>query len=453
LRKIESISDNWVFPMKGRLSTIIALSFCFVMLGCNDSGVSYFAGGGGGAGGGGDGGGDIPGGGDPGGGGPGSLGTATLVYAESGGGGFDNVLVNGAGTMAVFIASSNPLATNPGEDDQLFAQVFGDAEPVQLTTGLGAGFRNTDDFDINANGSTVVFVSDQDITGDNPTGTLNLFAAATDGSSVTQVTSLTSGSIANPGISGDGSLLVFTSSEDLTGGNPMNDTQIFSVAADGSNLTQVTTGTTAAEEVEISDNGNKLVWVDTSDPFGTNGDGSREIFAMNIDGTNHMQLTMSSGDSMTPRISDNGAYAVFVSGAEFSAGSNPDGMLEVYTVATDGTGITQITDSALDSGLMFNGNAPAVDISGNGSWITFMSYADINGTNSDSTYTVYWADRSGTFIEQLLREETKPEGVSSRFAEVPRMNDDGSQIVFSALAPYSTDAPDTGWKMFAMGRL
>lgn len=435
--------------MKARLRTIVALSVCSVMFGCDDSGVSSFGGNGAGNPGGG---GGNPDGGDPGG-GPGSLGTATLVYAESGGGGFDNVLVNGAGTMAVFIASSDPLGTNPGEDDQLFSHVFGDAEPIQLTTGLGAGFRTTDDFDINDAGTTVVFVSDQDITGDNPTGTLNLFAAATDGSSVTQVTSLTTGSIANPGISGNGSLLVFTSSEDLTGGNPMNDTQIFSIAPDGSNLTQVTTGTTAAESVDISDNGNKLIWVDTSDPFGTNGDGSREIFAMNIDGTNHMQLTMSSGDSMTPRISDNGAYAIFVSSAEFSAGSNTDGMLEIYTVATDGTGLTRITDSALDSGLMFNGNAPAVDISGNGSWITFMSYDDINGVNSDSTYTVYWADRSGTNIQQLLREETKPDGVSSRFAEVPRMNNDGSRIIFSALAPYSDDAPASGWKMFLMGRL
>ena len=435
--------------MKARLRAIAVLSVCSMMFGCNDSDGSYFAGGGGG-----DPGGGNPGNpGDGGGGGPGSLGTATLVYAESGGGGFDNVLVNDAGTIAVFIASSDPLGTNPGEDDQLFSQVFGDIAPTQLTTGLGAGFRTTDDFDIDSAGSTVVFVSDQDITGDNPTGTLNLFAAATDGSGVTQVTSLTSGSIANPGISGNGTLLVFTSSEDLTGGNPMNDTQIFSIALDGSNLTQLTTGTTAAESVDISDNGNKLIWVDTSDPFGTNGDGSREIFAMNIDGTNHMQLTMSDGDSMTPRISDNGAYAVFVSAAEFSAGSNADGMLEVYTVATDGTGMTRITDSALDSGLMFNGNAPAVDISGNGSWITFMSYDDINGINSDSTYTVYWADRSGTIVQQLLREETKPDGVSSRFAEVPRMNNDGSRIVFSGLAPYAPGSPETGWKIFSMGRL
>ena len=164
-------------------------------------------------------------------------------------------------------------------------------------------------------------------------------------------------------MSGDGTTIVFTSSEDLTGGNPMNDTQIFSVASDGTNLTQVTTGATAADAVALSDDGSKLVWVDTSDPFGTNADGSSEVFAMNMDGTSHMQLTASAGDSITPRISDNGAYVIFASAADLGAGANDDARLEVYVVSTDGTGLTRITDTDQDSGLRFNGTAPAVDIS------------------------------------------------------------------------------------------
>jgi Tol biopolymer transport system component len=410
--------------------TIIAVALCSVLASCDNTTTAFWTGT------------------------AGSLGLPALVFAEApGNGGFDNVAMNGAGTIAVFIASSDPLGTNAVGEDQLFSIVFGDPAPVQLTSGAGGGFRSTDDFDIDASGAVVVFVSDQDITGDNPTNTLNLFAAATDGSGALQVTSLTSGGVADPGISADGATIIFTSSNDLTGGNPSNDTQIFSIAVDGSNLTQLTTGTTATESVEISDDGSKLVWVDTSDPFGTNADGSREIFAMNLDGTNHMQLTMSSGDSITPRISDDGAYVVFTSSAEYSAGSNVDGALEVYVVNTDGTGLVRITDTAQDSGLRFNGTAPAVDISGSGDWITFMSYADLNGLNTGGTYTVYWANRQGTQVQQLLRLETKPDGVSSLFAEVPRMSDDGSRVLFSALAPYSATAPDNGWKMFMHTRL
>ena len=185
----------------------------------------------------------------------------------------------------------------------------------------------------------MVFVSSEDITGSNPTLTPNIFMAATDGSSTTQVTSLTTGSVGNPAISGDGSTIYFTSSNDLTGGNPINDTQIFSISPDGTNLAQVTTGVANAEQIEIADTANKLVWVDTSDPFGTNADGSQEIFAMNTDGTNFMQLTMSAGNSITPRISDNGNYVVFTSSGEFTAGSNTDGSLEVYVADTDGAAL------------------------------------------------------------------------------------------------------------------
>lgn len=442
--------------MNRMLCVLISVSV-MLMTGCSDSGKGFTgstdgapaggAGSGGGSGGGGSGGGS-------GGGNPGSLGEATLIYAEDPGNtGFDDIAFNDAGTIAVFIMSTDPLGTNPGGDDQLFSVTVGQATPVQITSGSGGGFRSTDDFDINGAGTEVVFVSDQDLTGDNATNTLNVFRAATDGSSVTQVTSLTSGSVAEPGISGDGSTIVFTSADDLTGGNPMNDTQIFSIAPDGSNLTQVTTGETAAASVRISDNGTRLVYVDTSDPFGTNADGSGEIFAINIDGTNHMQLTMSDGDSQTPRISDDGAYIVFASAAEFSAGSNPDGQLEVYVANGDGTGLVRITNTDDSSGLIINRTAPAVDISGDGQWIAFMSYADLYGINTDHTYTIYWANRQGTQIQQLLRVETKPDGVSSRAARMPRLSNDGSTILFGALAPYATGAPDSGWKIFTSSRL
>ena len=431
-------------PMNRLLHALIALSMISVLVGCDSNG-SGFSGTAGGA---------PPVGGGGGGGGAGSLGESTLIYAEAPGNtGYDDVAVNAAGTMAVFLMESDPLGTNPTGDDQLFAITFGQAVPVQITTGSGGGFRTTNDFDIDASGAAVVFVSDQDITGDNPTNTLNVFLGATDGSSITQVTSLTSGSAAEPRITGDGTMIVFTSGEDLTGGNPMNDTQIFSIAPDGSNLTQVTMGATSAESVELSAGGTQLVWVDTSDPFGTNADGSREIFTINVDGTNHMQLTVSSDDSQTPEISDDGAYVVFASAAEFTAGSNADAGLEIYVVRTDGTELVQITDADDDSGLLFNGSASALDISGNGEWITFMSYADLVGLNSNHTYTIYWANRQGTQVQQLLREETKPVGVTNRAAQTPRMTDDGTTIMFAALAAYATGAPDNGWKLFTHTRL
>ena len=452
---------NTIGKIVMRLSPVLtSLCLAFLVAGCADGpfwGDSPAPGGtgGGGTGGSGTGGGGTGGGGTGGGGSgtAGSLGEPTLLFAEDPGNtGFDNVALNAAGTVAVFIMSSDPLGSNPGGDDQLFSLVLGQATPVQLTSGNGAGFRNSDDFDIDSSGSQVVFVSDQDITGGNATLVPNVFIAATDGSTVTQVTALTAGAVSNPGISGDGSTIVFTSSEDLTGGNPLNDTQIFSISADGSNLAQVTMGTTAADEIVISNDGGRIAFIDSSDPFGMNADGSRELFVINTDGSNHMQLTSSAADSQTPRISDDGGYIVFASAGDLGLGENVDGQPEVYVAYGDGTGLTRITDSDSASGRPFNSSSPAVDISGNGAWITFMSYGDFVGRNN-GTYTVFWANLDGSEIQQLLREETKPAGVSNRFAEVPRLSGDGSMITFNALEAYATGAPANGWKMFSQSRL
>jgi hypothetical protein len=99
------------------------------------------------------------------------------------------------------------------------------------------------------------------------------------------------------------------------------------------------------------------------------------------------------------------------------------------------------------SGDSFNG-APGLDISGNGEWIVFGSRSDILGINPDRTYTIYWASADGTQIQQLLREETKPVGVSSRLATFPLINNGGDMIYFNGLAQYSTGAPANGNKIF-----
>ena len=83
-----------------------------------------------------------------------------------------------------------------------------------------------------------------------------------------------------------------------------------------------------------------------------------------------------------------------------------------------------------------------------------MSYGDFSGLNGGGTYTVFWASRDGTQVQQLLREETVPDGVTNRFAEVPRMSDATvDKIMFSALEAYSSGAPATGWKLFLHDRL
>lgn len=394
---------------------------------------------------------DSPGGGG-GGGIPGALSESVLIRTLEPAANLTDLSINGAGTIAVYASNENPLGSNPAGIAQIYSVSSTNPTPVQITTDTGNGFLAVTDFDIDDSGTLVVFPSSQDLTGNNPTHATNIFLASTDGSSVTQVTAITSGVATNPRVSGDGSTIVFASQSDLTGGNPLNTSQIFSIGSDGSNLAQVTMGTTSATQLAFANDGTRIVWQGRSDPFGTNADGSLEIFAINVDGTNHMQLTMSGGNSTMPRISDDGAFVVFRSAGEFTPGSNPDAQSEVYVVRGDGTGLVRITNQTdQPSGDDYNG-APGIDISGNGQWVVFGSWSDILGINPDHTYTIYWARADGTVIQQLLRTETKPAGVASRLATFPLITNDGGKIIFEGLAQYSTGAPAAGHKIYSLTR-
>lgn len=69
--------------------------------------------------------------------------------------------------------------------------------------------------------------------------------------------------------------------------------------------------------------------------FQTNRDGNAEIYAMNADGTNRVNLTRHSGEDINPRWAADGRRIVFA--------SNRDGNHEIYVMNSDGTSVTQVT--------------------------------------------------------------------------------------------------------------
>lgn len=446
--------------MKNRLFAITALSALAILAGCDAASKSFFT---------------PPDAGTNGGGGVPPAGTggdseSALVYETIGQ--FGDVFkleVSGDGTTVVYVADDDPLGTNRLDEQQIFSITAGSDLPIQLTTDSEDAFNMVGDFDIDENGSQVVFVSDQDLTGDNPTNSFNVFLAATDGSAIAQVTSIASGlssfvAAGTPRISGDGSTIVFTSIGDLTGFNPGQDRQIFSIDSDGNNLRQVTTGEMSARDIAFSDDGTRIVWEDTIDPLGTNADSTFEIFAINIDGTNLTQLTMSGANSLAPRISDDGSRVVFSSDGDIPPYINDDDEREVYVVNGDGTGLVRITTALQRSGAFAgnsvvqaaipygNGAAGAYDISGDGDWVVYSSEGDLVGLNSNITHTIFWSSADGVTTQQLLRPETKPAGVTDRFADQPRTTNDGSVIFFEGFAAYSSAATLPANKIFAHAR-
>src|ERR671931_389439 len=74
--------------------------------------------------------------------------------------------------------------------------------------------------------------------------------------------------------------------------------------------------------------------------FETNRDGNEEIYTMNSDGTNRVDLTRNPADDTDPRWSSDGSRIVFA--------SNRTGNYQIYTMNADGSGVARVTHDAND---------------------------------------------------------------------------------------------------------
>jgi Tol biopolymer transport system component len=74
--------------------------------------------------------------------------------------------------------------------------------------------------------------------------------------------------------------------------------------------------------------------------FETNRDGNAEIYTMNADGTDRVDLTRNSADDTDPRWSADGSRIVFA--------SNRSGNYQIYTMKADGSGVTRVTHDSND---------------------------------------------------------------------------------------------------------
>ena len=109
-------------------------------------------------------------------------------------------------------------------------------------------------------------------------------------------------------------------------------TDIFTVNPDGSNQLNLTNGTATNSEPNYSPSGASIA-------FSTNRDGNYEIYRMNADGSNPVRLTNNAASDTSPFYSPDGASIVFT--------SNRDGNSEIYKMNADGSNQLRLTNSAL----------------------------------------------------------------------------------------------------------
>jgi dipeptidyl aminopeptidase/acylaminoacyl peptidase len=181
--------------------------------------------------------------------------------------------------------------------------------------------------------------------------------------------------------------------------------------------------------------------------FETNRDGNEEIYTMNSDGTNRLDLTRDPADDTDPRWSADGSRIVFA--------SNRPGNFQIYTMNADGSGVTRVTHDAnddrrptwtADGHILFqNGTFPnraifRINADGNGlQQLTPVSSDNatvaaaprggriaFSSTRGDGTQRLYTANADGSEAQLVLPSPPGPETADVEADWSPR----GNQLLF-----------------------
>ena len=248
------------------------------------------------------------------------------------------------------IACSGPLGPNPPPPNGSFLEIFtmDDSGEIDATTGAPTSQDRLQDniaSDFNprysADGTKIAFVKQ---TAANPAGAIWTMNA--DGTGETAVTTGTTSDSFVGGWSPDGNQIVFQRSVPAADGNPAN-FEVFKVNADGTGLTNLTNNP-GSETVGNSDSQPSWSPDGTKIAFQSNRLGSPDIWVMNADGTDPRPLTADSyAEESAPEFSPDGQQIAFQSDRGFiplpaDAGRN----LEIYRMnAVDGSNVTRLTNN------------------------------------------------------------------------------------------------------------
>jgi Tol biopolymer transport system component len=300
--------------------------------------------------------------------------------------------INALGTRVAFTSFCDLTGGNPDQNGEVFAMNADGSNIRQLTFSTSLYSQNVG---INPLGTRIVFASNADLVpGGNADGNSEIFTIHWDGTHLTQLTHTTGGhtdgwgGCAHPSYGPAGQRILFSSDRDLVpGGNPGGNYTLFLMNADdGSDLVQLP-NSTGGWDGSLAAGGRVVFSSDFDLVPGENTDGNLELFTMLVDGTDLTQVTHTTGGigQAAPRFSANGELIAFRSDLDL-VGNNPDLGFEVFRMNADGTNLVQVTSSSSSAGF----SAPW-DM-GPGKMIAIESDQDlVPGSNPDHNFEIFLA--------------------------------------------------------------
>ena len=281
---------------------------------------------------------------------------------------------------------------------------------------------------LTGDGSKIVFT----YTG---TGWYNVWTVNADGTNLTQVTSHGSPGVDyTPAISDDGQRIVFASNADLLGTNPEGNREVYTVYADGSGLTQITFTTSGwGGSPEITDDGSKICFtMHSADLTGQNPDLGTELYVANFDGSGIVQISNTGSEGATGGMSGDGSVVVWTPSAY---GTNT-----VYRCNTDGSGTTALL--TLEDACVL----PRHALTDDGSVAVFRSDDDPFGTNADGNNEIFAVHVRTGFYWQVT--QTTEPGFPGNANIRPFIGGDGTLILFMTENDITGQNPDEHPELF-----
>jgi len=204
--------------------------------------------------------------------------------------------------------------------------------------------------------------------------------------------------------------------------NRNGNNEIYVMNADGSNQTRLTNNSASDWNAAWSPDGTKIAFMSYRDDLdgicdynsGTM-DCNIEIYVMNANGGNEINLTNHSAEDVSLVWSPDGSKIAFT--------SKRDGNAEVYVMNADGSNLTNLTNNPADDYNCFQSWSP------DGSKIAFFSFrddldgiCDINSGTMDCNWEIYVMNADGTDQTRLTNNPTSDKGAT--------WSPDGTKIAF-----------------------